>query len=194
MNVTAESWPRPHRLTVDEYYRMVKVGLLSPDDRVELIEGEIVDMPPIGSRHAAKVTVLAKLLIRAVGDTADVRIQAPVRLGSRSEPQPDLALLKRSSNAYANAHPAAADVLLLIEVSESTLHFDLNAKARLYAKYGIPEYWVVDLIDNQLHCHRRPAGERYQDCSTVSSGSVRCAALDFAIDITALFAATIARA
>jgi Uma2 family endonuclease len=187
MSLNFESWPRPHRLTVDEYYRMVEVGLLTPDDRVELIEGEIVDMPPIGSRHAAMVNSLAERLIRAMNGAAGVGIQAPVRLSSRSEPQPDLALLKGGTGAYKNAHPTAADVLLLIEVSESTLRYDLSVKSRLYAKHGIPEYWVVDLVDNRIHRRWNPRGEEYTDYATVSSGAVRCESLGCAIDLHALF-------
>jgi len=140
MSAQTETWPRPHRLTVDEYYRMADAGLLSPDDRTELIEGEIVDMPPIGSPHAAIVTMLTERLVRLVGASAQVRVQAPVRFMPRSEPQPDIALVKPRSDAYRNAHPIAADVLLLIEVSESTLRFDLEVKSRLYATHGIPEY------------------------------------------------------
>ena len=134
MSVTHESWPRPHRLTVDEYYRMAEVGLLPPDARVELIDGEIIDMAPIGSRHAAAVDLLAERFIQAAKGTVVVRIQGPVRLGPRSEPQPDHAVLRPRADRYARSHPTAADVLLVVEVSDATLRFDREVKANLYAE------------------------------------------------------------
>ena len=187
MNVNTENWPRPHRLTVAEYYRMAEVGLLSPDDRVELIEGEIVDMPPIGSRHAAVVTVLAKRLIQSVGDSADVRIQAPVRLGPRSEPQPDIALLAPRADCYRAGHPQAGDVWLLIEVSESTLRFDREVKSRLYARHGVPEYWVVDLVEDLVHLYRDPDGGRYREQQQASTGVVAVPGVHVEIDVESLF-------
>jgi Uma2 family endonuclease len=166
---------------------MAEVGLLAPDARVELIDGEVVDMPPIGSRHAAAVSVLAKRLIRAVGDSAEVRIQAPVRLRPTSEPEPDIAVLKPRADSYKNAHPEAADVLLLIEVSEATLRFDMTAKATLYARHGIQEYWVVDLIGTQLHRYRRSQGGQYADREERRTGVVRVPGVDTAVDIDDLF-------
>src|SRR5690606_26748569 len=144
MNAQTETWPRPHRLTVHDYYRMAEVGLLGPDDRTELIEGEIIDMPPIGDRHADLVRLLTKRLVQAAGDSAEVSSQLPVRLSLRSEPQPDFAVLKPRSGGY-RQHPTPSDVLLLVEVSDSTLRYDLGRRARLYANHLIPEYWVVDL-------------------------------------------------
>jgi Uma2 family endonuclease len=187
MSVTSQTWPRPHRLTVDEYYRMAEVGLLSPDDRVELIEGEIVEMPPIGDRHAAVVDLLARTLIRSIGDSAHVRIQGPIRLGVRSEPQPDVTLLERRADSYKNGHPTAAEVQLVIEVSESTLRYDLDEKARLYARHGVAEYWVLDLIDDRLHRFRRPAGESYAEHETIDAGAVRFEPLNVLVDLDDLF-------
>jgi Uma2 family endonuclease len=187
MSANTESWPRPHRLTIDEYYRMAEVGLLAPDAHVELIEGEVVDMPPIGSRHAAAVSVLAKRLIRAVGDSAEVRVQAPVRLGPASEPQPDIAVLKPKDDSYKNAHPQAADVLLLIEVSEATLRFDMTVKATLYARHRIQEYWVVDLVGKQLHRYRRPQGGQYADREERHAGVVHVSGVEAEIHIDDLF-------
>jgi Uma2 family endonuclease len=100
MSAQTESWPRPHRLTVHDYYRMAEVGLLSPGDRTELIEGEIIDMPPIGSVHASVVTLLTRRLLRAVDDSVEVRVQLPVRFMPRSEAQPDLVLVKHRADAY----------------------------------------------------------------------------------------------
>jgi Uma2 family endonuclease len=188
MSVHTESWPRRHRLTVDEYYRMAEVGLLPPDARVELIAGEIIDMAPIGSRHAAAVDHLAERFIRAVDGSALVRIQGPVRLGSRSEPEPDLALLRPRADRYAGSHPTAADVLLIVEVSDTTLHFDRDVKAKLYARHGVPELWIVDLIHDQLHLFRDPRQEEYADRSSVGAGAMQVPTLATPIDLTELFA------
>ena len=187
MSAHSETWPRPHRLTVDEYYRMAEVGLLSPDDRTELIEGEIVDMPPIGSRHAAAVTVLAKRMINALGDLADGRIQFPVRFLPRSEPQPDVALVKYRSDAYRKAHPTANDTLLLIEVSDSTLRYDLEVKARLYAAHGILEYWVVDLVDRRVVRHRAPSGAQYTQVDEITAGTIDLPVGEIEIDLSDLW-------
>jgi Uma2 family endonuclease len=166
MSIASESWVTRHRITVEEYYRMAEVGLLAPDARVELIEGEIIDMAPIGSRHAATVNTLARLLNEAVGAQAIVSIQAPIRLDPRNEPQPDLALLRPRPDRYSASHPAAADVLLVIEVSDTTLRYDRGVKVPLYARHGIPEVWIVDLENGLLHFFRSPAGDAYADVST----------------------------
>jgi Uma2 family endonuclease len=171
MSAQTETWPRPHRLTVDDYYRMADAGVLSPDDRTELIEGEIVDMPPIGPTHASVVALLTRHLVQTMGDDALVRVQLPVRFPPRSEPQSDFALVKPSDH-YRHAHPVARDVLLLIEVSDSTLRYDLETKARLYATNGIPEYWVVDLAAQCVWRHRAPKGEQYTAIDQVRSGTL----------------------
>jgi Uma2 family endonuclease len=186
MNITTESWPRPHRLTVDEYYRMAEVGLLPPDARVELIEGEIIDMAPIGSRHAAAVDFLAERFFRAVGGSAHVRVQGPVRLGPHSEPQPDLALLRPRAHRYADSHPTAADVLLLVEVSDATLRYDRETKASLYARHGVPELWIVDLAHRQLHVYRDPRRGEYADRSIVTDSVARIPSLAIDVDLTDL--------
>jgi len=187
MSAQTESWPRPHRLTVHDYHRMAEVGVLQPDDRTELIEGEIVDMPPIGSQHASVVTRLTRLLIRTVDDSVDVRVQLPVRLIPRSEPQPDFALVEAKPDAYRSAHPVAKDVLLLIEVSDSTLRFDLDVKARLYATQGIPEYWVIDLVNRRLVRHRARTRKQYTERDEVTAGTVRLPVLDAEISVSELF-------
>jgi Uma2 family endonuclease len=187
MSVHTESWPRRHRLTVEEYYRMAEVGLLPPDARVELIEGEIIDMAPIGSRHAAAVNFLAERFIRAVDGAVLVSIQGPLRLGEHSEPQPDLALLRPRVDRYKNGAPTAADVLLLIEVSDTTLHFDRDVKAKLYAQRGVPELWIVDLLHGQLHLFRDPRQGEYADRSSIGAGVMQVPALAIPIDLTQLF-------
>jgi Uma2 family endonuclease len=187
MSAQTETWPRPHRLTVHDYYRMAEVGLLSPDDRTELIEGEIIDMPPIGSEQASAIALLTRRLLRAVDDSMDVRVQLPVRFLPRSEPQPDLALVGRAADAYRSGHPTAKDVLLLIEVSYSTLRYDLEDKARLYAKHRIPEYWVVDLVDRRIVRQRRPAGAEYRQRDEISPGALAIPTLGIEVSLAELF-------
>jgi Uma2 family endonuclease len=152
-----------HRLTVDEYYRMAETGVLAPDARVELIEGEIVDMAPIGTRHGSTVKRLLHLLAEAVGDRAIVAVQDPVRLSQRSEPQPDLMLLTPRADWYADAHPTAADVLLLVEVSDTTARYDRVIKLGLYARHGVREVWIVDLDHRLFRVYRQPRGEIYTE-------------------------------
>jgi Uma2 family endonuclease len=152
-----------HRLTVDQYYRMAETGVLAADARVELIEGEIVDMAPIGSRHGSTVKRLVQLLTEAVGKQAIVSVQDPVRLGLRSEPQPDLMLLAPREDFYASAHPTAADVLLLVEVSDTTARYDRGIKLQLYARHGVPEVWIVDLDNRVLRTFRGPKDDTYTE-------------------------------
>jgi Uma2 family endonuclease len=187
MSAQTEGWPRPHRLTVHDYYRMVEVGLLSPGDRTELIEGEIVDMPPIGSVHASVVTLLTRRLLRAVDESVEVRVQSPVRFMPRSEPQPDFALVKHKADAYRDGHPTAKDVLLLIEVSDSTLRYDLETKARLYATHRVPEYWVIDLVNRRVVRHRAPRRAWYGQCDDVASGALPLPTIGAEIRVTELF-------
>ena len=156
MSHTATDLPRRHRLTVDDYYRMAEVGILDPEARVELIEGEIIDMAPPGSAHAATVHYLTEVLLRAVGDRASVLAQNPVRLSQYSEPQPDVALLRRRDDFYRERHPTPADVLLIVEVAATSLRFDRETKLPLYARYGIPEMWLVDLGGRRLVRYRAP--------------------------------------
>jgi Uma2 family endonuclease len=150
MGTLMESWSRRHRITVNEYHRMAELGLLAPDARVELIEGEIIDMAPIGKAHTSVVDQLNRLLVRAVGDDAIVRVQGSVRLSQMSEPEPDVVLLKPRSDFYRNEYASGGDTLLVIEVSDSTLRYDRDVKVPLYARHGVPEVWIVDLQNDQL--------------------------------------------
>lgn len=152
-----------HRFTVDEYDRMGVVGIFVEDDRVELVDGEIVQMTPIGSRHAAYVDRLAELLRSVLGQGAIVRVQSPIRLGSHSEPQPDLAVLRRRPDFYAAAHPAAPDVLLVIEVGDASVEFDRVTKIPLYGQAGISQAWLVDVVAGSLEDYRGPTAQGYDD-------------------------------
>ena len=164
-----ERMPPPRPITVDEYYDMERTGLLEPDARVELIEGEVVHMPPIGSRHGSTTEFLDHLLDRAVAGRARVRCQLPVRLDNLSEPVPDIAVVKSRADRYAQSHPTAVDVLLVVEISHSTLRADTNVKVPLYARHGIPEVWIVDLKNNQLRTYRSPSDGRYRDIATAAN-------------------------
>lgn len=188
MDPRMESEPRRHRISVDEYYRMAEVGLLAPDARVELVEGEIIDMAPIGSLHGSIVDQLAQLLMRAVDDRAIVRVQGPVRLSRMTELQPDLALLAPRADFYRDAQPNGTDTLLVIEVSDSTLRYDREVKVPLYARHGVPEVWIVDLQNDRLVCCRSLRDRAYHTVTPAAAFSkTRIEALpDVEIDLSRL--------
>ncbi len=171
MSVAMEDMPRRHRITVDEYYHMAEVGEIAPDARVELIEGEIIDMPPIGDPHMATVDRLNELLIHAVGDRAIVRCQGAVQLGDFSAPQPDFVLLARREDYYSTRRANAEDVFLTIEVSDTTLSYDRGGKMALYARHRVPELWVIDVNTRRLHRYRQPADNTYMDVSSLEAPS-----------------------
>ena len=157
---------RRHRITAEDYHRMGAAGVLAPDARVELIDGEVIDMAPIGSRHWSVVNRLDRLLHQAVGDAAIVSSQSSFRLGPHSEPQPDLALFKPRDDFYAMALPTAADALLVIEVADTTARYDREIKLPLYARHGIGELWVVDLDANLLRMFNAPHADGYAQASS----------------------------
>ena len=132
------------KFSTKEYHEIARAGILGEDDRVELIEGEIVEMAPIGSRHASTVARLNKYLSERFANQALVWVQNPMRLNEFSEPQPDVALLRPRSDFYASAHPSPEDILLVIEVAETSVDYDRNVKAPLYASAGVRELWLVD--------------------------------------------------
>jgi len=178
-----------HRVTVDEYYRMGEAGILAPDARVELIEGEVIDMAPMKSAHAWAVNLLAARLHEAARGRALVTCQTPLRLSEHSEPEPDLMLVQRRAGGYAAQHPGPADVLLLIEVADTSLDYDRRVKMPLYARHGVAEAWIVDLEHRQVHFFRRPAGESYADITaTETPGPTAVAALPgLMLDLAGVF-------
>lgn len=180
-----------HRLTVDEYHRMAEAGVLAPDARVELIEGEVVDMAPIGSRHGSAVKRLNQLFSAVVAQRAIVAVQDPLQLGDLSEPEPDLMLLVPRDDFYAERHPTAADVLLLVEVSDTTARYDRQIKVPLYARHGVAEVWVVDLDARLLRVHRKPARGEYAQITTYAEpGLLAPLALpEAAVDLSRLLVA-----
>jgi len=147
--------------TADEYYRLADVGILRRDDRVELLDGDIVEMTPIGIRHAACVDVLNSLFQRFANGRVIVRVQNPIRLSPHSEPQPDLSILKARADFYVSAHPAPRDVLLVIEVADSSATFDRDVKVPLYARSGVPEMWLVDLQEDRIETFSQPTPDGY---------------------------------
>jgi Uma2 family endonuclease len=155
---------------VDEYYRMAEAGIFTEDDRVELIEGEIIDMSPIGSYHAGCVNQLSSLLNQKVGQVAVVQVQNPIRLDDFSAPQPDIALLKPRADFYRRSHPTPSDVLLVIEVADTSVDYDRHVKLPLYARAGIPEAWLVILPKDIIEVHSQPQNGKYQKVQRLKRG------------------------
>ena len=153
--------PTRYKLSVDEYHKLGEAGVLAADSRVELIEGELIEMAPIGSRHAAAVSRLHELVYDQSRGLALVWQRNPVALRPRSEPQPDLTLLKYRADHYVEALPSAGDVLLVIEVSDTSLEYDRGEKLRLYATHGIPEYRVVDVQSKRIEVYWEPDANSY---------------------------------
>lgn len=158
MSVQLERWV----FKVDDYHRMVETGILSEDSRVELLEGEIVKMSPVGSRHVACVNRLNGLLSRKLGEEVIISIQNPFRLNDYSEPEPDIALLKGRDDFYADALAAPADVLLLVEVANTSIEIDRRVKLPMYARAGISEVWLVNLMEDRIETYTNPVNESYQ--------------------------------
>ena len=156
--------------TVDEYYRMAEAGILGPEDRVELIDGEIIEMSPIGIRHLSCVNRATEAFITAFKGRAVVSPQNPLRLSNYTEPQPDLVLLKPRADYYAAKHPYAEDALLVLEVSDTTLRYDRNVKLPHYAAAGIPEVWIENLQEDLLLVCRDPSGNDYKTQLTLQRG------------------------
>lgn len=155
--------------TVESYQRLAELGVLREDDRVELIHGQVVEMTPIGDRHAGCVRRLHDLFADQALEVAIIDVQNPVVLGASEAPQPDLAVLKRRADRYPQ-HPRGRDILLVIEVADTSLAYDRDVKIPLYARAGIPEAWLVDLVADAISIYRGPGPEGYSDIVTVARG------------------------
>jgi Uma2 family endonuclease len=158
--------------TVEEYHRMGEAGILGEDERVELIEGEIVQMAPIGPRHIGGVINLTRLFITRLGDRAVVSPQNPVVIPPRSEPQPDLVLLRPRAVSYSRERPNVQDVLLAVEVADTTVRYDRLVKARLYARAGMPEFWLCLATDGAVEVYRGPGTDGYAAVTLHGPGEI----------------------
>jgi Uma2 family endonuclease len=167
------SAPTPYRFTREEYYRMWESGWFS-DKRVELLDGEIITMPPQNPPHAGKTSRLATVLIRSLGGNCTVRIQAPIVLDNWSEPEPDVAICRFDADDYQYEHPKASDVLVVMEVAKTSLAYDRRRKTKAYATSGIPEYWIINLIDNRIEVFSDPdpVAQRYRQERLVFRGDI----------------------
>jgi Uma2 family endonuclease len=165
--------PTPRLFTVDEYYKMAEVGILSPREHVELIGGVIYRMNPIGPRHHSDVIRLNRVFTRRLLTVAEVSVQGPVRLASMAEPEPDFAILRQQPDQrrpYAEGHAMASDVYFLVEIADTSLSFDLSTKAEAYARDGISELWVLDLTGDRLIVHRAPGETGYSEVRSLIRG------------------------
>lgn len=149
-------------ITVDEYYKMAEVGILKPTDRVELINGDIYEMRPIGSKHASVVNKLARTLNELFKKEAIIGVQSPISIDSNNEPEPDISILTYKDDYYAAGHPCPSDIHAIIEVSDSSISHDRSVKAPLYAASKIPIYWIIDIEKNQIEEYTKPNGTKYR--------------------------------
>jgi Uma2 family endonuclease len=164
--------PRRHAISAAEYLRMGEAGVFAPGARLELIDGEIIDMTPIGSRHAGAVNALTALLVRLAGDRGVVAVQNPAVVSDRSVPQPDLVLLAPRADRYARAHPTADEIWLAIEVADTTLAFDVERKVPMYARAGVREVWVVDVNSRAIRVYRDPDPAGYRTTITATGDDI----------------------
>lgn len=180
---------RRHRLKVSEYLRMAELGILAPDARVELIEGDIIDMAPINSPHSGTVIRLTQRLSILVGKAALVSVQNPLVLDIYSVPQPDIAVLRPREDFYTTKHPGPEDVLIVVEVADTTLRDDREVKVPLYAAHGIPEVWLVDVEKKEVHVFREVEASQYRNVFTVRGSEVLVPVLvpNICIDVSQLF-------
>jgi Uma2 family endonuclease len=169
------SEPRPRLFTVDEYYKMAEVGILRPDERVQLIEGKIIEMPPSGSEHADLVDSIAERFGDRLRPRARIRVQNQLELAELAHPEPDVALIRRpvpGQRSYRRTHPGLSDLLLIVEVSDSTLRFDLGEKALMYARHGVTDLWVVDVSGDRVVVHREPTADGYASVRSFRRGEI----------------------
>jgi len=176
------------KLDVETVHHLLETGRIAPDERVELVDGELLTMPAIGTRHSSVTSRLVERLIRATDpDRVMVTGSMPLRLDRYNELEPDVLVVKRRDDDYARSHPTPADTLLVIEVSDGTRAFDLGRKAELYARFGVVEYWVIDLVARHVRVHRGPEGGAYAEVTIHVEGPLTPNALpDVAMDIVAL--------
>lgn len=168
MGAIAELSVASHRFSREQYERMIDAGVFGPEDRLELLDGEIIEMAPQKSRHATAVVLVENALRGALGAGMTIRAQLPLRLSEHSEPEPDIAVVTGSPRDYRDAHPATA--LIIVEVSEATRTYDRGRKLSAYARAGIPEYWILDVVGETLEVCRYPTGEDYAERRILKAG------------------------
>jgi Uma2 family endonuclease len=154
-------------ITINEYHRMIETGIIHEGERIELISGQIFNMAAKGTRHVVATTRLLRELLALIRQTAIVRCQDPITMPDNSEPEPDIVIARWRDDEYLDSHPMPADIILVIEVADSTLGFDRNTKAPLYAAAGISEYWIVNLVDNRLEIYSQPEGDIYTNVQVI---------------------------
>jgi Uma2 family endonuclease len=163
----------PHRkFTVDEYHNFIELGVFKPEERIELWEGEFVEMSPIGKRHAGCIDAVAEMLKDFLNKQVIVRTQNPIVLNDFSEPQPDVCLLKRRADFYRSVNATAADVLLAMEVSDTTIKYDREIKFPRYAENGIAEAWLIDLENDRVEIHTQPTVNGYKLVKILHRGDI----------------------
>ena len=148
------------KFTIEEYHKLIDLGFFTENDRIELIRGEIIEMAPKRTPHSVCNSQLWKQLYKLIGDRAEIRVQEPIFVSPNSEPEPDVVIAKKKTDNYLSAHPTATDIILVIEISDSTLKYDRETKLPLYAEAGINNYWIINLVDSRLEVYSNPFGER----------------------------------
>jgi len=183
-----DSTARRHRWTVDEYLKLVESGVFAEDDRIELIDGELIDMAPIGEQHAGQVNRLSNELAYRLYRRVVVATQNPIMLDQHSDPEPDICLLRWREDFYRGKRPGPADVLLVVEVADTTVGYDREVKVPLYGRFGIPEAWLVDLPGKRVEVYREPVEGRYRRCECHGAGRIAAGRVPEAVvDVGALF-------
>lgn len=189
MSSVLQTLPTARLFTVDEYYRMSDLSILSPEERTELIDGEVIAMAAQYPAHVTSTKLGYDYLAELLKQKAVVRCQAPIWISDRSLPEPDIAIVRPLIERYYGRHPGPEDIFWLIEVSDATLQYDLNTKAKLYAKAGIPIYWVIDAVEREVHAYRTPCEGDYHDKITMreSDTLLDLTLLEVPIDLAQFF-------
>ena len=169
-------------INVDQYYKMAEAGIIQPSDRVELIHGEILTMSPINSPHVGIVNRLTKLFVRNLDDNATISIQNPIRINQRTEPEPDFVIAKFRKDEYGSKKITPKDTYLVVEVASSSLEYDRRVKIPLYAKAGIPEYWIINVDKKQIEQYTKPKGGEYLEKKIIrKKGKLICSTIELII-------------
>ena len=175
-------------IDVNQYYKMAEAGIIQPTDRVELIEGEILTMSPINSPHVGIINRLNKFLVRYLGDDASISIQNPIRINQRTEPEPDIVIAKYRKDEYGSKKITPKDIYLVVEIAASSLEYDRRVKIPLYAKSGIPEYWIINVEKKQIEQYTNPKGDEYLKKKTIrKKGKIVCTTIELTIKGTDIF-------